>query len=958
MFPALLFVVAQLSLVSHSPDSAVAIVGARNPAYSQDGRLALTIRGDIWVRSGAGEPTNWRQITKGAAWDRQPAWAADGSSIVYASDAGGKGDLYRVTVGQSGAVGVPERITTSVESEAEPSLARDGSIVFVRGVGAHARLWMRTAAGVERRVTKGENGAEHSPAWSPDGQRVAYSATREDRIRLRVHYVVGDSDRIVVEDRDAEHPAWSPAGDRLAFATRNGRAGVWVTTADARYVNLVSTRRAEPAWSPDGRVLALVELPGPDIGYNGDPDRLGDRERRDDLGSTGRLWYVDAPVAPDAGLATAALPAADRQVRNANAFAAFAARMDTLYYRQSPERHAAWVALQPRFSARALAAPSELALESILHEMLRERPTLRDPAIGRAGVSSAHPIATAAGLEILRKGGNVVDAAVAVSFALGVVEPDASGLGGYGQMLVRLAVMDKPALIEFMTRAPEEASLSNGALLRRGSLPLDGPVLANIPGTLAGMELAFKKYGSHRVTWADVIAPAIRAADQGFLVSEGLATTLSTEREHLTKYPSSRALFFVKGEPLRAGDTLRNPELAGTLRQIADSGAEVFYKGGIARRLVADLRGQGNAIRTADMARYFAVEREPVAGSYRGHTIYSAAPPVSGGVTLVAQLNLLEQQDASRPYTEDAPTLHAMIEAWKLVPSTRGKIADPGLWPVKLESFTSKDTARARWRCFDPHRALTPNDIRGDSLPCARERGARVSSTTKEAESDCSDHDALSSEQFCHGTGTTAFAVADVDGNVVSATQTLGTWGGNFYVTPGLGFLYNDKLGTYGGDPDEYGARMPNARNGSTLAPTIVFHGDGAARRPILAAAAAGNAWITSAVYSAVTGVIDQHLDAQQAIELPRFLIGQQRGEARAQYQFQIEDGFSPTVLNELTAMGDSFQRISLPGELRMGYAAVITIGARNVMAAADPRRAGEAGAIGCARDNGDGCRP
>ena len=135
------------------------------------------------------------------------------------------------------------------------------------------------------------------------------------------------------------------------------------------------------------------------------------------------------------------------------------------------------------------------------------------------------------------------------------------------------------------------------------------------------------------------------------------------------------------------------------------------------------------------------------------------------------------------------------------------------------------------------------------------------------------------------------------------------------------------------------------------------FRGEGAACRPVLAAAAAGNAWITSAVYSAVTGVIDQHLDAQHAIELPRFLIGQQRGEIRAQYQFQIEDGFAPTVLAELMAMGDTFQRISLPGELRMGYAAVITIGEREVMAGADPRRAGGAGAIGCAGDKGEGCR-
>lgn len=958
MLSALILAVAQLAATALSPRDSVAATSARNPAYAADGRLALSIRGDLWVRNGTGVGARWVQVTSGPAWDRQPSWTPDGAALVYSSDATGDGDLYRVAVGASATAAAPERIMSSPEPETEPSVSRDSSIVFVKGRRGRTTIWIRTTAGAERRLTKGDNGAERWPVWSPDGNRVAYGAIREDRTRLRVWYVMGDSDRVVVEDRDAEHPAWSPRGDRIVFATRNGRAGVWITTPDARYVNLVSAQRAEPAWSPDGRTLALVELPGSDVGYNGDPDRVGDRERHDDFGTTGRLWFVDAPAAPDVGISASSLPAADRRRRNAEAFAAFWARMDTLYYRNAPARHARWDALRASHAERALGARTDLALEQVLHDMLRERPTLRDPAMGSAAVSSAHPVATEAGLEMLRKGGNVVDAAVAVSFTLGVVEPDASGLGGYGQMLVRLRPMDRPALIEFMTRAPEEASLANGSVLRRGRSPSDGPILVNVPGTLAGMELAWKKYGSHKVSWADVVAPAIRAAEQGYVVSEGLATTLATEREHFLKYPGSRALFFPTGEPLRAGDILRNADLARTLRTIADSGAASFYSGSIARRMVADLRGQGNAMRTSDMARYYAAEREPVSGTYRGYTLYSSAPPVSAGATLVSQLNLLEQQGTMRPYTEDAASLHAMLEAWKLVPSSRLRIADPGLWPVHLDAFLSKDTARARWRCFNPQRTLTPTDIRGDTLPCAKQ-GPRVSSLaySEEADSQCSDHDAFSAERFCHRTGTTAFAVADADGNVVSVTQTLGTWGGNFYVSPGLGFLYNDKLGSYSGDPDEFGARLPNARHGSTLAPTIAFRGEGAARRPVLAAAAAGNAWITSAVYSIVTGVIDQHLDAQRAIELPRFLIGQQRGETRSDYLIQIEDGFSPSMLRELGTYGHVFERISLPGELRMGYAAVITIGDREVMAGADPRRAGEAGAIGCKNDKGTGCR-
>ena len=934
---------AQLAATVPSPDTTQ--LGARNPAYASDGRLALSIRGDIWIR-GAGASGAWAQVTSGPAWDRQPAWTRDGSAIVYTSTASGNGDLYRVAV-KDGAAGSPVRITDSPEPEGEASVARDGSIIFARGRPGATKLWVRTVAGVERRFTKGENGAERWPSWSPTDNSVAYSAVREDRTRLRIHWVDGDSDRVVIEDRDAEHPAWSPRGDRIAFATRNGRAGVWITTPDARYVNFVSPRRAEPAWSPDSRSIALAELPGPDVGYNGDPDRLGDRELRDDFGTTGHLWFVDAPAALDELSASSPLPSPNRRQRNANAFEAFWARMDTLYYRDSPTRRARWQSMHATYAPRALTAASDDALEQVIHEALRERPPLRDAATGQSAVSSAHPVATAAGLEVLRKGGNVVDAAVAVSFALGVVEPDASGLGGYGQMVVSLKSMERPTLIEFMTRAPEEASLANGSLLRRGISPPDGPILVNVPGTLAGMELAFKRYGSHKVTWADVIAPAIRAAEQGYVVSEGLATTLNTEREHFLKYPGSRALFFAKGEPLKAGDTLRNADLARTLRTIADSGASSFYSGSIARRLVADLRGQGNAMRASDMARYYAAERDAVSGTYHGYTLYSSAPPVSGGATLVSQLNLLEQQGSTKPYTEDAATLHAMLESWKLVPGTRGRIADPGLWPVKLDAYLSKDSAKVRWRCFSPAHALTPNDIRGDSLPCAKV-GVRVSSADADddVESQCSDHAAFNAERFCHRTGTTAFVVADADGNVVSATQTLGTWGGNFYVSPGLGFLYNDKLNSYGNDPDEYGARLPNARHGSTLAPTIAFRGDGLARRPVVAAAAAGNAWITSAVYSSVVGVLDEHLDAQRAIELPRFLIGQQRGVVRGEYVIQVEDGFSPSVLRQLGTMGHVFQRISLPGELRMGYAAVITIGDKSVTAAADPRRAGAAGAV------------
>ena len=196
----------------------------------------------------------------------------------------------------------------------------------------------------------------------------------------------------------------------------------------------------------------------------------------------------------------------------------------------------------------------------------------------------------------------------------------------------------------------------------------------------------------------------------------------------------------------------------------------------------------------------------------------------------------------------------------------------------------------------------------------------------------------------CHAAGTTAYTVADADGNAVAVTQTLGTWGGNFYVTPGLGFLSNDKLTSYGTDPTQYGSRLPFARHGSTLAPTIAFKGD----RPVFAVGAAGNAWITSAVYQTLLGGLDYNLGPQAALELPRFLPGGGApggASAGTRYSLQLEDGFAPQVIERLRTLGYDLSFVSARGELREGYGAAIRINAKSVTAGADPRRAGAAGA-------------
>ncbi|HET7374086.1 MAG TPA: gamma-glutamyltransferase [Gemmatimonadaceae bacterium] len=957
----MLLVLSMLTLVAQTASAVQAGVAARNPAYARDGRLAVSVQGDLWIVSARGE---WTKLTSGPAWDREPAWTPDGTAIVFSSDRSGNFDLWRVTVSAAGAATEPERITSSPLFDGEPAVARDGRIVFVRGRLAAAELWTRQANGVEARLTNGDD-AEQWPAISPDGRRIAYVSIAAGSRKLRVRDLDTGTDSTVLSDARIEHPAWSPAGDRITWTASGPPGAVYVTPLDGRYVNLVSSRRAESAWNPDGKTIALAEIPADDgvapVAYNGDPDRTSDREANLLSATSGRLWTIDAPAAPDQQLVeqSGAAATSDRARRNADAFDQLWQRTAQLYYAtpDAAPRRERWVALQAKYRPRALAATSDDELKTVLHDLLREHPPYRQAATGRAAVSSAHPVATAAGLEMLAKGGNVVDAAVAVSFALGVVEPDASGPGGYGQMLIYQQSMDRPQLIEFMTRVPEDAGLANTALLRNGRLPDGGPVLANVPGTVAAMYLAWQRFGSKKLPWSDLLQPAIRAARDGYVVSEGLATTLATEREQFLKYDASRALFFRNGEPLRAGDTLKNPDLASTLEQIAKGGADAFYKGEIAKRLVSDLHAHGNAIKLSDMERYFAADREPVAGSYRGYTFYSSAPPVSGGADLAAKLNLLEQYAQPRPYADDAGTLHAMISAWQLVPSTRNRIADPSLWPVNTEPFTNKDTARIRWRCFDPNKAVNLAALRGDTLTCAQnaQKTARVELADPP---ECIAHGyGAAQAASCRASGTTAFAIADAQGNVVAATQTLGTWGGSFYVTPGLGFIYNDKLGSYGTDPNAYGARLPYARHGSTITPTIVFEGTGAKRRPIMALGAAGNAWITSAVYETLVGMIDQHLGPQAALELPRFLVGGGFGGGRggrggagaappAGATIQMEDGFSPAVMKRLDQLGYRTQIVSLPGELREGYGAAVRIEKGRVTAGADPRRAGAAGAI------------
>jgi gamma-glutamyltranspeptidase/glutathione hydrolase len=945
--------------------------GARGPAFAPDGRLAVSVNGDIFAQQSPGG--RWVHLTSGIAWDRDPAWSHDGSSIVFSSDRSGQYALWRMKISADGTAGTPERITNSSEPENSPSLAPDGTIAFARGEGNSSRIWIRSPDGTEKRFASRES-AELSPALSPDGTRIAFIQPTETGRSVIVRGLNDQRAFFVNTDRNAERIAWAPAGDRVAFTAGN-RGGVYVSPPDGRWMNLVSTKHGDIAWSSDGKTIAIVEHDDATAAYNGDPDRLGERIASEDFESKENLYFVAAPLPPDAGLVEQTIVAdRDRSARYGDAYDRVWDRSTKLYFSQpdAAARLVQWQAAKAKHRPEALAAKTDDELQAAIYAMLRERPATRSSATGRAAVSSAHPIATAAGVEILKAGGNVVDAAVAVSFTLGVVEPDASGVGGYGQMVINLAKMDKPTLIEFMTRVPEDATLSNTSMMINGRYPPDGAALVNVPGTVAGMYRAFKEYGSGKIAWKDILAPAIRAATNGYVLSEGTATTFSTEREHFLKYDGSKALFFnANGTPKIAGDTIKNPGLAWVLGKIAAGGADGFYKGEVAEKWISDLRSHGNTMKLSDLARYFAPEREPVSGTYRGYTFYASAPPVSGGAEMAGKLNLLEHFEKPKPYTEDAATMHAIVSAWLLVPSTRNRIADPDLWPTDIAPIVSKDTADVRWRCYDPAKALTPAQFRGDTLKCAlpAQAGDRSPKTEDRnsggaapevAPSDFGlrssvpcEPDHATEVTYCHSQGTTAFTVADNEGNAVAVTQTLGTWGGDFYVTPGLGFLSNDKLTSYGTDSTQYGSRLAFARHGSTITPTIVFKG----KKLVFAVGAAGNNWISSAVFETLLGALDYGMGPQQALELPRFIPGVAFGgggrggrggaaAAPAKYNIEMEDGFSPDVIKKLRELGYDISYVSMRGELREGYGAAVAIDGKKVTAGADPRRAGTAGAI------------
>jgi gamma-glutamyltranspeptidase len=954
---------AHLLAAPQEPAAAVT-TGVREAAWSLDGkRIAASWFDAIWTMTPDGkDPKRLVSTPQGWAAERDPAWSPDGKQIIFSASTNGEFDLWVAPA--SG--GTARKITSSAGDERWPSWTPDGSIVFSQRIPKASWRLVATPVGRagEAAVLTKTGAAEWQASVSPDGKSIAYVSDREPEsgndadIWVRP---IADPEarpiRVTRANGEESHPTWAPNGTRVAYAaTRTGVAGVWVSSVaglptEARSAQvgaqrgrgpagpagpavaevLASRHLGVPAWSADSQFLLIATFVTSNPGYNGNPNR-NDNDPPAVLASANQyaLWRVLAPRDIDENAASL-LPAASDEARWTSAFDQVWQTLKSLYYANGPSA-SAWDAVRDKYRPEMARVRDLAGAESVIDRMVAEQPLIK-PALSpaRAMVASGHPLASAAGAAILERGGNIVDAGIATAFALGVVEPEATGIGGDGQAILFLKGMTEPVVIEYKDMTPSRIAPDNARLFTAtgGRTAPDGPTVANIPGVVAGLDLLYQKYGSKKVTWSDLIAPAITLADEGFILDEALPTSIEEGKSAFAKYGEAAKIYLPGGRVPKAGDRFVNKDYAETLRTIAKDGADAFYRGSIARRIADDMAANGGVIAFEDLAQYRAMERRPIAGTFHGHRVYSVPAPVSTGLQLVETLQILDnyQPRPGATIATDADYMHYAIEAWR-VRDGGARIADPERWPVDYGNHLDAAHTAERFKLIDPKKVYAGGGGRGGTP-----LGAAGSPD-------------ISEDETRHvQTGTTSFVVADGEGNMIAFTQTLSTWGGNYYVSKGLGFLYNDHFRGGGGRGGGFGSTLPLMRSSSTSVPTLVFapSRDASASTipgyvPRMAVGAAGNAWIPASVYNVILNVVDGGLPAQRAIEGPRMLIG---GGAGGRSNVQIEDRISRQILADLEARGHTFTKVGRKGEVKYGYAAVavVDLASRTVQAGAEPRR-------------------
>jgi gamma-glutamyltranspeptidase/glutathione hydrolase len=493
-------------------------------------------------------------------------------------------------------------------------------------------------------------------------------------------------------------------------------------------------------------------------------------------------------------------------------------------------------------------------------------------ALGANGaVASDAPLASQVGVDIMRAGGNAVDAAVAVGFALAVVYPEAGNLGGGGFTVVRMAD-GRIAAIDYREVAPLAATrdmfLDDSGRVTRKSVV--GPLASGVPGSVAGLVATHQRFGV--LPLARVMAPAIRLAEAGFAVDSQLARSLAQpSHTRLIGQFGGAGVFYPNAQPLGVGAVLRQPALARTLRVIADSGAAAFYTGALSRDVASDLRAAGSIITAEDLAKYKAEFREPVRSMYRGHTVITMPPP-SSGATMIETLNILEGFAPLPPFGSGTYA-HLFSSALQRAFIDRNSlIGDPTFTRVPLNRLTDKSYA-ARLRAGIGARAMPTPDV-----------------TTSMRE----------------GSHTTHYSVVDRAGNAVSTTTTINDLYGSGVYLPTVGFFMNDEMDDFTsapGKPNEFGlvqgeqnAIQPGKRMLSSMLPTIVLDRSG---RPVLLVGARGGPRIISSVTQTIVNVIDHNMSIVDAINAPR--LHHQAYPDTVRYE---RDGFSASLLDSLAARG------------------------------------------------------
>jgi gamma-glutamyltranspeptidase / glutathione hydrolase len=572
-----------------------------------------------------------------------------------------------------------------------------------------------------------------------------------------------------------------------------------------------------------------------------------------------------------------------------------------------------------------------------------------NPAWPPAAVRGAHamvvcdePLASEAGVEILKKGGNAVDAAAAVAFALAVVEPAAGNIGGGGFMLVRMAD-GRAKFVDYREEAPKGATRnmyvgSDGKIIPGASTT--GYLSIGVPGTVAGVALAVKTYG--KLTLAEDMAPAIRLSKDGFPLGEKLAASLRASQDRLGQFPFSKQIFLKDGALYSAGEDFRQPQLAATFERIAKNGPSEFYRGKTAKDLVAQMAQNGGLITMDDLASYEPKLRDPLTGSYdaRGSkwTIITSPPPSSGGVAILETLNILAPYELKS--WDDPQSVHLVVEAMRRVFADRATfLGDSDFTHVPVAGLTSPQYAAERRASIDPLKASSSNDIRaGNPAPFDASPGSPSGSAIEKLSPDAAaELMAASAQKSGH---TTHFSVVDADGDAVANTYTLNDSYGSA-VASSDGFLLNDEMDDFTSQPgapnmfgllqSEANAISPGHRPLSSMVPTIILR-DG---NLSFVTGSPGGPRIISATLLTILNWAWLGMDAQQAINAPRF------HQQWMPDEVFLESAFPDALANDLEQRGYKI----FPRRIWIGEVEAIGIdpntGER--LGAPDPRRQGAA---------------